>query len=453
MRYRLPFRPFRPRRLPVTQPAFRLDADAVEVLDSTAAFRIRLLALIRAARSRIHIAALYLQEDEGGQEILDALYAAKAAQPGLDIRVFVDWHRARRGLVGQKKHAGNAAWYQAQAALHEASVPIYGVPVQTREIFGVFHLKGFVIDDTVIYSGASLNNVYLDKLGQYRYDRYHLIRQRDLAQAMSAWMTGMLSANPAVRRLDQPTLPDPAHNNRIRQFRAQLEQSQYALAGSTLSEDGGLSITPYLGLGKRNRLNRLILQLVEETSEHLTLCTPYFNLPTLLEQAIASLLRRGRTVTLIVGAKTANDFYIPPDQPFKSIGALPYLYEIRLRRFARQQQTAIDRQKLHIRLWQHDHHTYHLKGMWVDDRYQLLTGNNLNPRAFRLDLENALLIHDPDNRLQASREAELARILAHTSRIDHYSALETPHDYPPKVRQLLRRLGPVGIHRLLYRLL
>ena len=32
-------------------------------------------------------------------------------------------------------------------------------------------------------------------------------------------------------------------------------------------------------------------------------------------------------------------------------------------------------------------------------------------------------------------------------------ALETPHDYPPKVRQLLRRLGPVGIHRLLYRLL
>ena len=30
--------------------------------------------------------------------------------------------------------------------------------------------------------------------------------------------------------------------------------------------------------------------------------------------------------------------------------------------------------------------------MWVDDRYTLLTGNNLNPRAFRLDLENGLLI-------------------------------------------------------------
>ena len=37
------------------------------------------------------------------------------------------------------------------------------MPVQTRELFGVLHLKGFVIDDCVIYSGASLNNVYLHK--------------------------------------------------------------------------------------------------------------------------------------------------------------------------------------------------------------------------------------------------------------------------------------------------
>ncbi|STV80938.1 CDP-diacylglycerol--serine O-phosphatidyltransferase [Klebsiella pneumoniae] len=36
---------------------------------------------------------------------------------------------------------------------------------------------------------------------------------------------------------------------------------------------------------------------------------------------------------IIVGDKTANDFYIPEDQPFKIIGALPYLYEINLRRF------------------------------------------------------------------------------------------------------------------------
>ena len=45
--------------------------------------------------------------------------------------------------------------------------------------------------------------------------------------------------------------------------------------------------------------------------------------------------------------------------------------------------------------------------MWVDDEWMLLTGNNLNPRAWRLDLENAILIHDPKHQLGAMREKEL----------------------------------------------
>ena len=48
---------------------------------------------------------------------------------------------------------------------------------------------------------------------------------------------------------------------------------------------------------------------------------------------IIQLLREGKKVEIIVGDKTANDFYIPEDEPFKIIGALPYLYEINLRRF------------------------------------------------------------------------------------------------------------------------
>ncbi len=55
----------------------------------------------------------------------------------------------------------------------------------------------------------------------------------------------------------------------------------------------------------------------------LTICTPYFNLPALLVRNIIQLLRSGKQVEIIVGDKTANDFYIPEDQPFKIIGALP----------------------------------------------------------------------------------------------------------------------------------
>ena len=60
-------------------------------------------------------------------------------------------------------------------------MPIYGVPVNTREALGVLHLKGFVVDDTVIYSGASINDVYLHQHEKYRYDRYQLITNEALA--------------------------------------------------------------------------------------------------------------------------------------------------------------------------------------------------------------------------------------------------------------------------------
>jgi CDP-diacylglycerol--serine O-phosphatidyltransferase len=94
-------------------------------------------------------------------------------------------------------------------------------------------------------------------------------------------------------------------------------------------------------------------------------------------------------VEIIVGDKVANDFFIPPEQPFKVISALPYLYEVNLRRFAKAHQSDI--QKIsRLRLWKDGDNTYHLKGLWVDQCYALMTGNNLNPRAFRLDLENAL---------------------------------------------------------------
>ena len=91
--------------------------------------------------------------------------------------------------------------------------------------------------------------------------------------------------------------------------------------------------------------------------------------------------------------------------------------------------------------------------MWVDDRYTLLTGNNLNPRAFRLDLENGLLIDDPRRELLEPRRKELDAIFAHTSRIDTFRQLETLTDYPPAVAKFLRRVSRVRIERLLYRIL
>jgi CDP-diacylglycerol--serine O-phosphatidyltransferase len=91
--------------------------------------------------------------------------------------------------------------------------------------------------------------------------------------------------------------------------------------------------------------------------------------------------------------------------------------------------------------------------MWIDQRYTLLTGNNLNPRAFRLDLENALLIDDPRNELLEPWRTELAQIFQHTRRIERYQDLQTLPDYPAGVAKFLKRVSRVRVERLLYRIL
>jgi CDP-diacylglycerol--serine O-phosphatidyltransferase len=164
-------------------------------------------------------------------------------------------------------------------------------------------------------------------------------------------------------------------------------------------------------------------------------------------------LKRGVKVKIIIGDKTANDFYIAPELPFKAIGCLPYLYEMNLRRFAKMHQPDIANGSLQIHLWKDGDNTYHLKGLWIDDLYTLVTGNNLNPRAFGLDLENALLFVDPRGELLPQRQQELNAILQHTTVITHYRALEKLQDYPPKVKQLLQRLSRVRLDRLAYRVL
>ncbi len=435
-------------------PGITLHPDAVSILHSAADYREQLLALIGQACHRIHLCALYLQEDEGGKLILDALYAAAAANPALDIRVFVDAHRARRGLIGHGKQEGNAGWYRQRAqAQPQDNLAIYGVPVQTRELFGVMHLKGYVIDDTVLYSGASLNNVYLHVGDKYRFDRYHLVSSATLADVLSGYMLNTLSANPAVMRLDQPITQDKASQNRAtRQLRKTLAQTRYTIAPNDIGQNG-LQVFPVCGVGKNNPFNKLLENLLYSARQQISICTPYFNLPRPLLKAIDKALARQVKVEIIIGDKTANDFYIPPSEPFKVIGGLPYLYEMNLRRFAKQYQRAIQAGLLTIRLWQHNDNSFHLKGLWIDQHLQLITGNNLNPRAFRLDLENGLLLHDPLGQLAAITAHELDNIRQHTRIVSHYQQLEKLQHYPEKVRKLLSRLNRFRLDKLFHRLL
>lgn len=429
-------------------------AEKVEFLADSRAFKTRILQLIHSAKSRIYLTALYFEKDEAGQEILAALYQAKQANPALEIKILVDWHRAQRGRIGEEAASSNADWYAQKKAEYnlEQAIEFWGVPINTREVFGVLHLKGFVFDDTLLYSGASINNVYLQQFDRYRYDRYHAIENKTLTDSFVDLINQHILTHAAVNRLDDENRKKTIEiRPLIREFRKHLSQQQYQFAGQAQGDE--LSLCPIMGLRKKNLLNKTIEALFYQVQEKLTICTPYFNFPRSLRSRIEWLLEQGKQVEIVVGDKTANDFFTPPEEKFTMASALPYLYEKNLRAFAKRFDRFIQNKQLTIRLWKDGENSYHLKGVWIDNRYILLTGNNLNPRAWSLDAENAVLIFDPKAELQIKAEAEQAQIRQHTTVLSHYSDLEQLKDYPEAVRKLLKKFGRVKLDKIVKMLL
>jgi len=435
-------------------PTIALESDQFEVLLSAKDFRTRLIDEIRQAKQRIYIAALYLEDDDAGREVLTELYNAKQSNPELDIAICVDWHRAQRGLIGAETSEGNAALYKEFSQKYQHKIPVYGVPVRGREVFGVLHLKGFIVDNTVLYSGASLNNIYLHYQDKYRFDRYHVISNQNLADSMVHFIQSEMLAHPAVNRLCTTDKPKTKElKQAIRQFRSSLSQAKYQFVDEPVSEQQ-IALTPLVGLGKRrNRLNQKINQLIASAKEEIFICTPYFNFPKSVAKEVKKAIKRGVKVSIVVGDKTANDFYIPPEKEFKTIAGLPYLYELNLRRFAKANEANMASRKLSLYLWKHDQNSYHLKGMWIDKKYMLLTGNNLNPRAWSLDLENALLLQDPNGNLTGKFEQEMENILEHTSLVGSYRHLDKVDTYPVDVQRLLRKITRVKADKVLQRIL
>ena len=428
-----------------------IQPDALQWLLTPKALKAELLTRIAAAVNSIYIAALYLEDDEAGREILAALMSAKDKNPELDIKVLVDFHRARRGLIGHKGDSGNDQMYRKvmQAAKHP--IEILGVPVKSREFMGVLHLKGFIVDDAVIYSGASINNIYLHQGEKYRFDRYHVIESAELARSMRQMIQTYLVQDPAVSSLTQDKATESLpQKNDIRTLKSRLAKASYQYESTTI----GNRVTPVVGLGrKKNKLNMIVVDMVAQSKDALFICTPYFNPPYILARALAKHLKDGKRIDIVVGDKTANDFYIPPEQDFSTIGALPYMYEQSLRKFAKRQQWAVENGQLNIHLWKDGINSYHLKGISADNKRHLITGSNLNPRAWALDLENGLLLHDECGAWKEKFAQEQAHILQHTERLYHYSQIETLNKYPAPVRKIMTRIRRLKADFLLRRIL
>jgi CDP-diacylglycerol--serine O-phosphatidyltransferase len=432
----------------------------IEIFSEAKQYKQQLLALIANARQRIYITALYLQDDEAGREILHALYKAKEITPTLDVSIFVDFHRAQRGLIGEKASLGNRALYLDLAQQYGQKIPIYGIAVKRKELFGVLHLKGMVFDDDLFYTGASINDVYMHEGRRYRLDRYYQIDSAALTNRFCQYLRKIFVDSGLAPLLNEHDLPSPVQQKQnILALKVLLKKSTYPLCSVSSNTHSNvitnpIIITPLIGFGRRkNHLNKVIRQTIKKAKQNLTIFTPYFNLPPVLAKDVINAMKRGVNITLIVGDKTANDFYIADETAFSTIGIVPYIYEVLLKRFVKRYQNFVDKGLLNIHLWQHEDNSFHLKGIISDERYHLLTGSNLNPRAWALDLENGLLLDDASHGLMIKVTPEINGIMEHTKKINHFSEIETLNDYPIKPKKLLNKIRFSQIDRILKRFL
>ena len=89
-------------------PQIAVKASDYSVLERPSLFHQRILELIGSAQERIMMTMLYLQDDDAGHEVMQALYEARARNPQLYIRIYVDFHLAQRGRIGENGGRTNA---------------------------------------------------------------------------------------------------------------------------------------------------------------------------------------------------------------------------------------------------------------------------------------------------------------------------------------------------------
>lgn len=416
----------------------------IKILFTPKNFKKSFLEKIYCAKKRIYIVSLYIENDDSGKCLMSALYKAKKKLPNLDICIFVDFHRSKRGKIGTVSNLTNADWYKIIAQNNvDYKIPIYGIPISKREALGVLHMKGFIIDDILMYSGASINNDYLHKNNKYRYDRYQLIKNKKLTDIMISWIDKNFKSNKKIKIINDISYQKKVRKS-IKSFKKSLKHSNYQFINNASNHE--LSLTPLIGLGKKSLLNITINNLILSTEKKLILCTPYFNLPNILKKNIIYLLKQGIKIEIIIGDKTANDFYNPLNNPFKIISTLPYLYENNLRNFLI---NVKNYENLTVRLWKNHLNSFHVKGLWIDNKWMLITGNNFNLRGWILDLENAILIHDPLKLLLKDFNKELYLIRENTNIINSFKDLENINDYPIKIKKIIKRLKSVKVDKLI----
>ncbi|TYZ67641.1 hypothetical protein PybrP1_002737 [[Pythium] brassicae (nom. inval.)] len=423
---------------------FPLFSERVSLLASPADFYAQLLANVRGAERRITLSSLYLGTGALERALVAAIAHRLRERPALRVRVVLDFSRGQRG--GQDRSSVSVL----KALLHEfpdnVELFLYKVP-QLRgakaalpppfnETMGVSHAKVYLVDDTLVLSGANLSEDYFtnrqDRYVQMAdcgalaefYDQfvgvvaafayrvqlaragrageraearaYELVGGGDSSDSAAgrAAMKAAFEDLVAVRRHPQDALPDV------------LDASD-AWAFPTIQ------FTPIGVTNDEAALRALVQQLPANSS--LRIASGYLNFPPFLKDL---LVRCGAHLDVTLAAPSANGFFNAAGVK----GALPMAYSLLEQDFyeaARAARRGSGGYTTVLREFNRAHWTFHGKGMWwgpaLESAPQLTVfgSSNFGRRSYGCDLESQVVLFTTNPGLQARLQDEYAALAQH----------------------------------------
>ena len=327
----------------------------VAVVESPSDFYELLCRGISQAKTSITLSTLYMGTHTEKENKLISLLS-QASERGVRVKLLLDAMRAKRGGTNPRGYPSSLADTLAKSLLGakrgggkgNLSVSLYHTPIASRltstlmrppygEILGVCHMKAYVFDDTVVMSGANLNEKYFTT----RQDRYISIRNAQLAHVTTSIIDAISKNSFRLNHLGGFEEP-PGGISPISAPRAFGEKLYSDLTETARGVSSGEVPTSCLDGQNASGEEALVFPLVQlgcinyrqdeeavggflanlSRGDKLQVSSGYLNPTRQLEEAFA---RSGCAVDFITASPSANGFFQSPKGSPKAL--IPFVYQ------------------------------------------------------------------------------------------------------------------------------
>lgn len=443
-------------------PAFPLQSNHFgNLLSATPSeFHSTLCNLIRNAKERVYLASLYIGPGASSQyhaelELLDAL---SSTNENVDVKIIMDQNRALRQVPSENGRVTSSAEAVAKAIHLQSNhtVHLFQVlpspldsllPNPLNEVAGVFHIKAYIIDDSVILSGANLSQEYFTD----RQDRYLWIRGGGNGLVdFYAELIDVLSANSATyyRRNQASAKESVSKAKLLNQINALFRGNDDVSSEELLSNPDTAAVCsptfhapkgfwpfdPSYRTDVDATLDLLKAGAADVESSRLHLSSAYLNPMAELLRAVSEYPE----INMVTAGRMSHGFRPKTDNAGnKGKAWIPTVFDHVAHETSKQTHA-------HIYHWEREDWTFHSKGLWVEQENDLsaavVGSSNFGGRSFVRDMEsNLLMVFPPRNDCDLTRslQTELNELMHHSRRVDTRELIESAPPLPMHVQSLL----------------